>query len=141
MSIDGRINIDVMFHDRSGTASLKVVSLQDSKAYTTGKVAIASGTVGTTAVTFSTSDADEPVSTYRDASGQLVVLSSFSKVVIKATSQNRPLFLTDQDSGSVISVPAEEVLVYPCGISAPDGVTVRSFSGTASYTIILIGSA
>jgi hypothetical protein len=141
MSIEGRINIDVLFHDKDGTASLKVVSLQDSKEYTTGKVAVVSGTVGTTAVTFSTSDGDTPASTYRDASGQLVAFSSFSKVVIKATTQNRPLVLTDQDSGNAISVPAEEVLVYPCGISPTDGVTVRSVSATAAYTIILYGES
>ncbi len=140
MSIEGRINIDCLFHDKDGTASLKVVSLQDSKEYTTGKVAFVSGTVGTTAVTFLTSDAGGAASTYRDASGQLVSLSSFSKVVIKATAQNRPLIMTDQDSGSAISVPAEEVLVYPCGISPNDGVTVRSVSGTAAYTIILYGT-
>jgi hypothetical protein len=140
MSIEGRINIDCLFHDKDGTASLKVVSLQDSKEYTTGKVAIVSGTVGTTAVTFASSDSGDPVSTYRDASGQLVSLSSITKVVIKATTQNRPLVLTDQDSGSSISVPAEEVLVYPCGISPSDGVTVRSSSGTGTYTIILYGT-
>jgi hypothetical protein len=139
MSIKGRISVDVVFHDTDGTNAINVLTLQDSKEYATGKVALVSGTVGTTAVTFSTSDADSPASTYRDASGQLVSLSSFSKVVIKPTTQNRPLILTDQDSGSVISVPAEEVLVYPCGISPNDGVTVRSASGTAAYTIILYG--
>lgn len=140
MSIEGRINIDVLFHDKDGTASLKVVSLQDSKEYTTGKVAIVHGTVGTTAVTFATSDAGDPTSTYRDASGALVSLSSISKVVIKATTQNRPLILTDQDSGLSINVPAEEVMVYPCSISPNDGVTVRAFTGTATYTIILYGT-
>ena len=140
MSIEGRINIDCLFHDRNGTASLKIVSLQDSKEYVAGKVAIVSGTIGTTAVTFSTSDADSPVSTYRDASGQLVSLSSITKVVIKATTPNKPLVLTDQDSGNAISVPAEEVLVYPCGISPSDGVTVRSSSGTGTYTIIMYGT-
>jgi hypothetical protein len=140
MSIEGRINIDCLFHDKDGTASLKVVSLQDSKEYTTGKVAIVSGTVGTTAVTFASSDSGDPVSTYRDASGQLVSLSSITKVVIKATTQNRPLVLTDQDSGLAISVPGGEVLVYPCGISPNDGASVRSSSGTASYTIILYGT-
>ena len=140
MSIDGRINVDVLFHDKDGTASLKVVSLNDSREYTTGKVAIVSGTIGTTAVTFASSDSGDPVSTYRDASGQLVSLSSITKVVIKATTPNKPLVLTDQDSGNAISVPAEEVLVYPCGISPSDGVTVRSSSGTGTYTIILYGT-
>jgi hypothetical protein len=44
MAIDGRINVDVLFHDTDGTTSLKVVSLEDSTAYTTGKVAIVTGT-------------------------------------------------------------------------------------------------
>lgn len=140
MSIEGRINIDCLFHDKDGTASLKVVSLQDSREYTTGKVAIVSGTAGTTAVTFASSDAGYAVSTYRDASGALVSLSSITKVVIKATTQNRPLILTDQDSGNAISVLPDEVLVYPCGISPNDGVTVRSAAGTGTYTIILYGT-
>ena len=140
MSIEGRIDINVLFHDKDGQR-LKVVSLNDSKEYTTGKVAIVSGTIGTATVTFSTSDSGGPASTYRDASGALVSLSSITKVVIKATTQNRPLILTDQDSGNAISVPAEEVLVYPCGISPSDGVTVRSVSGTAAYTIILYGES
>ena len=139
MSIEGRIDINVAFQDKDGQR-LKIVSLNDSQEYTTGKVAIVSGTVGATAVTFASSDSGDPVSTYRDASGALVSLSSISKVVIKATTQNRPLVLTDQDSGNAISVPAEEVLVYPCSISAPDGVTVRAFTGTASYTIVMYGT-
>ena len=139
MSIEGRIDINVAFQDKDGQR-LKIVSLNDSREYTTGKVAIVSGTVGTTAVTFASSDSGAAVSTYRDASGALVSLSSITKVVIKATTPNRPLVLTDQDSGNAISVPAEEVLVYPCGISPNDGATVRSASGTAAYTIILYGT-
>lgn len=140
MSIEGRINVDVLFHDKNGTTSLKVVSLQDSQEYTTGNVAIVSGTVGTTAVTFASSDAGDPVSTYRDASGQLVSLSSITKVVVKATTQNRPIIFTDQDSGSSININGEQVLMYPCSITPNEGVTVRSSSGTASYTIVLYGS-
>jgi hypothetical protein len=67
MAIDGRINVDVLFHDTDGTTSLKVVSLEDSTAYTTGKVAIVTGTVGTTEVSVSISPG-----TYRDASGAIV---------------------------------------------------------------------
>ena len=140
MSIEGRINIDVMFHDRSGTASLKIVSLQDSKEYTTGKVAIVSGTVGTTEVIFPTSATDGAASTYRDASGGLVSLLTLSRVVVKATAQNRPLVLRDQGADVSMNVPAEEVLVYPIEASPNNGVAVSSPSGTASYTIILYGT-
>jgi hypothetical protein len=62
MAIDGRINVDVLFHDTDGTASLKVVSLEDSTAYTTGQVAIVTGTCGTTAVTINASSL-----TYKDS--------------------------------------------------------------------------
>ena len=51
MSLEGRINVDVLFHDKDGTASLKVTSLQDSRAYTTGKVAVITGTLGTASST------------------------------------------------------------------------------------------
>lgn len=139
MSIEGRITVDALFHDRSGER-LKVVSLQDSKEYTTGKVLIVSGTVGTTEVTFATSSTGSAASTYRDASGGLVSLLTLSRVVIKATAQNRPLVLRDQGADLSINVPAEEVLVYPCEISPSNGVAVSSPSGTASYTIILYGT-
>ena len=140
MSINGRINIDVLFHDKNGTAYLKVVSLQDSREYATGKVAIVSGTIGTTEVTFATSSNGGAASTYRDASGTLVSFLSFSKVVVKATAANRPLSLRDQSLDVSINVLAEEVLVYPCEISPSQGVAVSSVSGTASYTIILYGT-
>ena len=60
--------MDVLFHDTDGTTSLKVVSLEDSTAYITGKVAIVTGTCGTTNVTVATSP-----STFRDASGAISV--------------------------------------------------------------------
>ena len=140
MSIDGRINIDVMFHDRNGTASLKVVSLQDSKAYTTGKVAIVSGTVGTTAVTFTARDDGDATSTYRDASGSLVSFSVITNVAVKATTANRPLIFGDSDAANSIVVRGSEVLAYPCSVSAGDNVSVRSSGGTSTYTIILYGT-
>jgi hypothetical protein len=80
MAIDGRINVDVLFHDTDGTTSLKVVSLEDSTAYTTGKVAIVTGTCGTTEVSVSISPG-----TYRDASGAIVNFTSVSRFAFAAT--------------------------------------------------------
>lgn len=65
MAIDGRINVDVLFHDTDGTASLKVVSLEGSTSHTSGKVAIVTGTCGTSQQSISTAS-------YRDAAGQEV---------------------------------------------------------------------
>lgn len=140
MSINGRISIDAIFHDKDGTASFKVVSLNDSREYTTGKVAIISGTVGTTEVTFTTRDDGDPTSTYRDASGELVSLTAITKVALKATTQTRHLVFGDSSASTSIFIRAGEVLVYPCSTTPGDNVSVRSFTGTASYTIILIGS-
>ena len=140
MTIEGRINIDCLFHDKDGTSSLKVVSLQDSKEYTTGKVAIVSGTVGTTAVTFVAQDDGSPTSTYRDASGALVSFSEITSVAVKATTANRPLLFGDSGGPSSIVIRGSEVLAYPCSVSAGDNVSVRSLSGTATYTIILYGT-
>ena len=49
MSIEGRIAIDVNFTDTStagGASSVKKISLVDTQAYSSGKVAIVTGTVG-----------------------------------------------------------------------------------------------
>ena len=141
MSINGRISIDAIFHDKDGTASFKVVSLNDSREYTTGKVAIISGTVGTTEVTFTTyDDGESPTSTYRDASGELVSLTAITKVALKATTQTRHLVFVDSTGQTSIFIRAGEVLVYPCSTTPGDNVSVCSFTGTASYTIILIGT-
>jgi len=140
MSIEGRINIDCLFHDTNGTASLKVVSLQDSKAYTTGKVAIVSGTVGTTAATFISADNGDASSTYRDASGSLVSFSQITSVAVKATALTRPLVFGDSSIPISIVIRGGEVLAYPCSVSAGDNVSVRSSSGTATYTILLYGT-
>ena len=141
MSIEGRISIDALFHDKEGTASLKVVSLQDSRAYTSGKVAIVSGTCGTTAVSFTTSDSGQPSSDYRDASGQLVSFNSIDKVVLKPTNVARPLVFVDATESTSITIRNGEVLVYPCLVTPDDSVSVRSlFSGTASYTIVMYGT-
>ena len=48
MSIDGRISVDALFHDRSGER-LKVLSLASSTGYTTGKAIVVTGTASTAA--------------------------------------------------------------------------------------------
>lgn len=139
MSIEGRIDINVLFHDKDGQR-LKIVSLNNSKEYTTGKVAVVSGTVGTAAVTFEARDDGGPVSTYRDASGALVSFAEITSVAVKATTANRPLIFGDSGGGVSIIIRGSEVLAYPCSVSAGDNVSVRSSSGTATYTIVLYGT-
>lgn len=141
MALDGRINIDVLFHDTDGTASLKVVSLEASTAYTSGKVAVVTGTCGTSAVTVATLGS---ALSYRDAAGSQVSFSSFDRMAI-AGSQGIILGGAGQygdvslaSTGGRVAVcdrPPQDVLVPLSG-----SLTMRTKSGTASYTLVIYGT-
>ena len=135
MAVNGRINVDVLFHDTDGTTSLKVVSLEGSTEYTTGKVAIVTGTVGTASVNIGT----QPMSPeYRNGEGQVVSFAAVTRVVFQSsrrceiTDPNNNLSrLTSSGNASVSDwmQDAFYVEVAP-GYSA----------GTASYTLVLYGT-
>lgn len=133
MSIEGRISIDALFHDKDGTASLKVVSLQDSRAYTSGKVAIVSGTCGTSAVTIQVAP-----TAYRDASGAFVSFVEIERFVIKSgTSRlvvNNPSVSVDANGLSVVSNATGD---FDDPAQLP---TVRTNAGTTTYTIVMYGT-
>jgi hypothetical protein len=133
MSIEGRINVDVLFHDKDGTASLKVVSLQDSRAYTSGKVAIVSGTCGTSAVTIQVAP-----TAYRDSSGVLVSFFEIQRFVIKSGTSglvvNNPSVRVDANGLSVVSNATGD---FDDPAQLP---TVRTQAGTSSYTIAMYGT-
>ena len=132
MSIEGRINVDCLFHDKDGTASLKVVSLNDSREYTTGKVAIVSGTVGTSQVSLNTY-----APAYRDSSGSLVTFSTLSRVVFSYSGSTAKK-LNDIDGNFLLSSRNNE----PAASSVTGNVDalIDPGSGTGTYTIILYGS-
>lgn len=129
MSIDGRINVDVLFHDKDGTASLKVVSLQDSGAYTTGQVAIMSGTCSTTGVTLSFGP-----TTYRDASGALVSVApgGNGRIAFLATGNGGVL---TQANGSLYLSSANDACVS--NIDEQESVAVFAVNGTTRYTVVV----
>lgn len=81
MSIEGQVSVSAIFHDKSGTDALRVVSLASSEAYTSGKVAIVAGTLGTSTVTIQCSPTDPE---YRDASGSVVSFASLSRVAFQS---------------------------------------------------------
>ena len=134
MAIDGRINVDVLFHDTDGTTALKVVSLEDSTAYTSGKVAIVTGTVGTATVVVQT----QPT-TYKNAAGEFVSFATVSRIAFAATGKRcncsdvNGMFI-DSDDGHVaatlVNLPGGDTFAV-----APD-----SPPGTASYTLVLYGT-
>lgn len=137
MSIEGRVSVDVSFSDidnSSNTQSLKRISLVDTTSYTTGKVAISSGTVGTSSVAISISP-----TTYRDASGAAVSFTSLSRIAFAAT----PLaFLeTGQALGGgdnvLASRSSQAIVADGEGAGVP---LVYTTAGTASYTLVLYGT-
>ena len=132
MSIEGRINVDCLFHDKDGTASLKVVSMQDSTEYTTGKVAIVSGTVGTSQVSL---NAYSPA--YMDSSGSLVTFTTLSRVVFSYSGSTAKK-LNDINGNFLLSSSNNE----PAASSVIGNVdaVIDPGSGTGTYTIILYGS-
>ena len=129
MSIDGRINVDVLFHDKDGTASLKVVGLKDSDAYTNGRVAIMSGTCNTTGVTLSFGP-----STYRNASGALVNVApgGNGRIAFLATGNGGVL---TQANGSIYLSSANHACVS--NIDEQESVSVFAVNGTTSYRVVV----
>jgi hypothetical protein len=134
MSIEGRINVDVLFHDKDGTASLKVTSLQDSRAYTSGKVAVVTGTLGTASAQISHYDA------YRGNDGEYVNI----------TSVNYAVFRFDGTGGSF-----KRLAIGNATIRSNDGIAAASCVGgddtgqftisgnsgsTGTYTVVLYGT-
>lgn len=134
MAIDGRINVDVLFHDTDGTASLKVVSLEDSTAYTSGSVAVVSGTVGTSQQSISTAS-------YRDAAGQQVSFASITRVAIQSSGPEvRYLMGASPENIGVISTGQLAVGNISPVFSALTNHRIRTTAGTASYTLVLYGT-
>jgi hypothetical protein len=135
MSIEGRIAIDVSFSDSttsSGVQSLKKLSLGDTTSYTTGKVAIVTGTCGTTSDNVAISP-----SSYRDSAGNLVTFASVNRIAFAANPQSK-CFPTGQDELLVSS--SNRVAVTDIQNAVVFEVARIGTAGTASYTLVLYGT-
>jgi len=136
MSIEGRINVDALFHDSDGTASLKVVSLASSVAYTTGKVAVMTGTAGTSQVFLNLYSTQ-----YRDAGGNLVTFAStaISHIAFAfqgAAGQSRKF----SDSNGNVMLVSKNNEVACSGVSASLDALIETAANTGTYTIVLYGT-
>ena len=140
MSIEGRISVDALFHEKDGSA-ISVVTLQGSKAYGSGKVAIVSGTASNSTPVSFFPQSGVP---YRDASGELVTFSSVS--VLAAFGQDinveaigigqgfeEPgVFSSFYSGGDIASVTQLQYVA--------EEIRVRAASSTqSSYTLVLYG--
>ena len=133
MSIEGRINIDALFHDKDGTASLKVVSLVGSREYLSGKVAVVTGTVGASEQTI----ASVP-SVYRNAAGSIVSFGNGVQVIAFTCSSDAELREVSA-AGYSRAIANTPVVVHP-ETGGVDGFAIRTNSGTATYTLVMYGS-
>lgn len=139
MSLDGLVSSSLLFHDRGGTASLKVVSLSSGKSVASGKVAAVTGTVGTAVISYGPLEGAGFLDGYRDASGDLVGFSSITgfalksdgSVYAKQSAQSYPSIVSDGDEVSYTRVVAPDVGEY---------INVaKTSSGTCNFTLVIYG--
>ncbi len=134
-NVKGRIAVDVQFTDStssSGVQSLKTVTLQDATEYTSGKVAVVTGTCGTAAVTVAISP-----SVYRNSAGSLVSFATIERVAFSA-SLNASIDVEQRTGGgdNVITSRDGQVAV----VDTPGVTFVYTTAGTASFTLVIYGT-
>lgn len=131
----GRVAVDVQFTDSttlSGVQSLKTITLQDATEYTTGKVAVITGTCGTAAVTIATSP-----SVYRNSAGELVSFGTVERVAFAAT-PNATVDVQQRSAGGDNSITSRDGQVAV--VDTPAITFVYTTAGTASYTLVIYGT-
>lgn len=125
--IHGSISVDISFTDSTAgevTAALKRLNLREGSEYTTGKVAIESGTVGTTVQFLAYGD-------YRDSGGNLQNLTP-ARFAFRATPGARII----NDFGHELSESRDNI----CVDNWRDHVAIRTTAGTATYKMIVYGT-
>lgn len=135
MSIEGRIAVDASFSDlTTGTnsQSLKRLAVTSTDAYSTGKVALVTGTCGTAAVAVAVAP-----STFRDSSGAMV---SFATVSRFAFSASAPAVCSEAAGVAVAVSDGNRVAVGDSRNGGTAGFNVSAYSGTASYSLLILGT-
>ena len=133
MSISGRTNVDVLFHDVDGTSAIRIVSLASTDPQTTGKVAIVSGTHGASSHTIQRSSPG-----YKDAAGSDV---SFSTITRIGLASSRPMSLATHGSDVIVRSDANRVSFSDATMTSGNLTLTPDYtSGTASYTVFLCGT-
>jgi len=140
-NVSGSISVNVEFRDSttsSGVQSLKTIALRETTEYTTGKVAIITGTVGTA----STFLGDFGGTNYRNASGNLVDLSDGVQRLAFAwrgasASDVRNLIEADSFAFKLRSKNGEPAITSGNGVPS---LTLEQGATTGTYTIVLYGT-
>jgi len=133
MSIDGRITVDALFHDRSGDERLKVLSLASSTGYTAGKAIIVTGTAGTFGSVITHAN-------YRDASGGFALLGNPAHIAFAWSGASlAKLADTDLEQWRIQS-KNNVVAVTQFSTATEPTIQVLPEAGTGTYTIIMWGA-
>jgi hypothetical protein len=136
-NVSGTISVNVEFRDTTtsiGVQSLKTVTLREATEYTTGKVAIVTGTVGTASATISFNS-----TAYKNAAGSAVSFSQVQRLAFSAS----PLAFLDVAAALgggdavLVSRQNEATLV---DARQSGSANVYTTAGTASYTLVLYGT-
>lgn len=131
MPIKGLIATNLVFHDTDATGkSLKVGSLVGSESYTTGKIAVLTGTISTSAVSILPSSTG-----YKDADGQAVSISTVRKMAFAASGTA----LCAYGQAIVLRSTNNEVSVSRVD-DGVESIYLETTSGTSTYTLLLYGT-
>lgn len=134
MSIEGRIAVDVGFSDSTaatGVQSLKRVALTSTDSYSSGKVAIVSGTAGTAAVFV----AINPTLYINSAGAAVSFTASVERIAFASSRQ-----MQCADSADVtVESSDNQVAVSICNGDDAFTITPQYTAGTASYTLVMYG--
>jgi hypothetical protein len=136
MSIEGRINIDCLFHDKEGTSSLKVLSLASSTAYTTGKVIMVTGTAAASrGITWNN---------YRDSSGAIVSLADPAAIAFSWSGTTFRDLRDSTNSGFILKSKGNQVAFSLIDPGLEPGIELtapnETDTTTGTYTIIMWGA-
>lgn len=135
MATRGKLAVDIQFTDSTtsavGVNSMKTLAMQQSSEYTTGKVAIVSGTAGTATVSV-------PVAptTYKDSSGDAVSLSGVSWFSFRSSA----LASCTEVAGEGKCVSDDEMVTISVATGGTAGFSIAADTGTASYTLAIYGT-
>jgi hypothetical protein len=137
MSVEGRINVDVLFHDTDGTNAINVVTLAKSDGYSSGKVAIVTGVCGMTPTYL----AVQPTS-YRGPDGQYVSFSTVDRIAF--SSEYKCRLNNEEEYGETLitgngAVSVTDISTFSDSLNVQKIFDINEPS-TSSYTLVIYGT-
>jgi len=135
MATNGSINVSALFHDTDGTTAINVVSLKSSTEYTTGKVAIITGTAGTAQTNIALGGV------YKNAAGEAVTIGQIQKVLYSWSNQGiRILELVDVDNTVLRFLSRNSEVAAGSAQYIVSARLTASTQNTGTYTILIYGT-